>query len=199
MKFSLGPPPTQLSDHELIASDWHRLNMPPLWVLHILSLPAGALVACLILVAWILVIPKIQVDFAPASQVISVMAAAFVAGLFVRLLSHPGWGFTSKSSVGFWPSKFTFYTAYSDKLPKRNHVLQYSITFIVLSILPLLISAVLNFYSGWLVFVSCMIAFIFALDVFIALFIAMKVPAHAVLSGRGFETYWRLRRSDEQF
>lgn len=198
MKFLLGPPPDQLSDHDLATSGWHRLNIPPLWALHILSLPAGALVASLILVAWVLVMPKIQVVFSPAYQVILVVLATLAAGIPVRLLSHPGWGFTSKSWVGLWPSRVAFYTAYSDELPKRNHVLQYSITFIVLSVLPLVVSVVFKFYSGWLVFVSCLSAFVFAVDVFIALFIAMRVPAHSVLSGRGFEAYWRRCRSNEQ-
>jgi hypothetical protein len=198
MKFLLGPPPDQLSEHEVTSGAWHRLKLPPLWALHILGLPAGALVACLTLVAWVLVMPQIHVDFAPAYQIISVMAATLFSGLFVRLLSHPGWGFTSQSWVGFWPSKYTLYTAYSDEMPKRNLVLQYSIVVTVLSVLPLLVSAVFNFYSGWLIFVSCLTAFVFGIDIFIALFVAMKVPNRSMLAGKRFETYWRPRRSSEQ-
>ena len=190
----LGPPPNSLSDAELHSGEWHRLKHPPLWAMHLLSLPVGALLAFVVLVAWIRLTPRFELSFAPTYQIAAAFLVVMLAGLWLQVLPHPGMGMKSSSILGFWPSRLTPYTAYSAKLPKRRVIASLLLPLVVLAILPPLAASSMRFSSGWLVFGSCLAAATFGMHGVLAILLAYEVPQGGMVAGRGFQAYWQSAR-----
>jgi len=190
MLFRLGPPPDSLSDSEFATGEWRRVPRPPLWVVHVLSLPIGALMALLVLVAWVFLTPRFEVAFEPGYKVALVFSSVVLLGMILQISTYPGMGLSNQSVLGLWPSRLTPYTAHSSKLTKRQFVATSMLPFMVLSILPLLLAAALRTSSGWLIFGSCLAAGIYGTNVVLAL-PALRLPAHCVIAGRGFQPFWR--------
>jgi Putative zincin peptidase len=190
MLFRLGAPPNSLSDAELDSGEWNRLRQPPLWIMHLLAVPVGLVLAFVVLVAWIVLTPRFELSFAPPYQIVAAFLVVMLAGMCLQLLAHPGMGLKSNSVVGVWPSRLAPYTAYSAKLTKRRHIASLLLPLIVLAFMPPVIASTMGLNRGWLVFGSCLSAAIFGLNGFFAMWAAYQVPKGSIIAGRGFEAYW---------
>lgn len=191
MLFRLGAPPNSLSDAEVDSGEWNCLRYPPLWAMHLLSVPVGALLAFVVLVMWIRFTPRFELSFAPAYQLATAFLIVLVAGMCLQLLAHPGLGLGNSSVVGVWLSRLTPYTAYLAKLTKRRHIASLLLPLIGLAFVPPLIAASMGLNEGWLVFGSCLSAAIFGLNGFLAIWVAYRVPKGSIIAGRGFQAYWQ--------
>ena len=190
MLFRLGPPPDSLTDSEFATGEWRRVPRPPLWAVHVLSLPAGALMALLVLVAWILLTPPFDLVFESSDKVTVAIASVILLGLVLQISTYPRMGLSKQSVFGLWPSRLTLYTAHTSQLTKRQSIATLLLPFMVLSILPLLFVIVFRTSSGWLIFGSCLAAGVHGINVFLALPV-LRLPSKCVIAGRGFEPYWR--------
>lgn len=190
MLFRFGPPPDSLTDAELATGEWRSVPRPPLWVVHLLSLPVGALMALLVFVAWALLTPRFDIAFESGYKVTVAIALIYFLGMVLQISTYPEMGLSNKSVLGLWPSRLTPYTAYASKLSKRQFIATSVLPFVMLSILPLLFAAVLRTSSGWLIFGSCLAAGIYGTNVVLAL-PALRLPANCIIAGRGFQPYWR--------
>ncbi|HCX82790.1 MAG TPA: hypothetical protein DHV01_14480 [Rhodoferax sp.] len=190
MHLRLGPPPDSLSDSELATAEWRRVPRPPLWAVHVLSLPAGALMALLVFVAWTLLTPPFDLVFESGDKVTVAIASVILLGLVLQISTYPRMGLSEESVFGLWPSRLTLYTAHASQLTKRQCIATLLLPFIVLSILPILFVAVFRTSSGWLIFGSCLAAGVYGINVFLALPV-LRLPEKCVIASRGFEPYWR--------
>ena len=193
MLFRLGPPPNSLSDAELASGEWRRLPRPPLWAIHLLSLPIGAVLALIVFVGWARFAPRFNISFEPGYQVAAAFLVVVTAGVLLQIVTHPGMGFTENSVLGLWPSRLTPYTAHLSKATKYRQVAASVLPFLVLALLPLALASVTRISSGWLVFGSCLSAAIFGVNVILVVPV-LRLPRGSVLAGRGFEAYWKLAR-----
>ena len=193
MLFRLGSPPNSLSDAELASGQWKKLPWPPVWALHLLSLPISVAAGLLVFVAWARFTPRINVSFAPGYQVAAMFFIIIVLGMFLQLSTHPRMGFTKNSVVGVWPSRLMPYTAQPFKMTKARLVTSLLLPFVVLALLPLVIASIARTSSGWLVFGSCLSAGLFGLNIVLST-LALRIPNGSLVAGRGFQPYWRLAR-----
>jgi hypothetical protein len=190
MRLVLGPPPNTISESEVVEGKWRRLAQPPLWALHLISLPLGIAVGLVMLSAWVAFTPRFTVGDGPLSPVVPITLLVLLAGPLFQLTAHPHLGFSAKSLLGLWPSRVTIYTSYSGKLAKSRYVLQLVLPFLLLSVVPLVAVVIIQVQSGWLVFVSCSAALVYGTNGVLALAAAIQLPAGSVVAGRGFATYW---------
>lgn len=196
MKLLLGPPPNSLSDLQLISGNWKGVAHMPMWALQMVTPIVGGAFAFALFVAWAILSPKFAIEFAPSHQVIGAAIAVLLSGLVIQLGAHPSLGLSANSVVGFWPSRLTFYTAYINGMSKRRCLLQLVLPFLVMSVTPLAVAAPLGITSGWLVFASCGAAFIFGVNVLVALWIAFLVPSGSIMRSQGFQSYWSVSGPD---
>jgi hypothetical protein len=190
MKLLLGPPPNSLSDVQLTSGNWKRVAHIPMWALQVVAPIVGGGFAFALFAAWAILSPGFAISFAPSHQVIGATVAVILSGLVIQLGAHPSMGVSASSVVGFWPSRVTFYTAYTDVISRRRCLLQMASPFLVMSVVPLAAATSLGVTSGWLVFASCAAGFIFGVNVLVALWITFQVPAGSLMRGRGFQHYW---------
>lgn len=192
VRFRLGPPPNSLSDAELDSGQWQRVPFPPLWAIRLLAIPVGALTAFLLLLAWARFTPHFEVSFAPFPKILVALILIGVVGIAIQVSASPGLGLTENSIVGFWPSRMLPYTSYLLKQKASHFVAALSLPFVALAFLPLLVFSALHVSSGWVIFVSCFSAASFGLNVFLAVWLVIRLPNGSFIAGRGFQPYWRL-------
>ena len=196
MKLLLGPPPNSLSDTQLTSGNWKPVTRLPMWAFQVMAPIAGGAIAFALFAAWAILTPRFTISFAPSHQVIGAGFAVLLSGLAIQLAVHPSMGVSANSVVGFWPSRVTFYTAYLNGMSKRRCLLHMVSPLLVMCVVPLTVAAALRFTSGWLIFVSCLAAFIFGVNVLVAVRTMCQVPSGATMRGRGFQSYWSVNGSE---
>jgi len=83
---------------------------------------------------------------------------AFVCGVAHELshaLVHPKAGLSPHSILGFWPSRVSFYANYDGEMSRNRLIAILLMPLLTISIVPLLVSAVIQVSSGWVAFFFC--------------------------------------------
>jgi hypothetical protein len=191
MQFRFGPPPNSLSDSDLISGKWKALRELPFWLFQLCALLAGALGSVAVLIFWIQFGPAFTPDFGATWQIIVAMLAVLCTGMALQVAAHPGYGFTRKSTMGIWPSRFTPYTYFNGIVSKRRYIFSLLLPVTVSVVLPFFAAMLSSRFSGWLTFISCCGAFSFGIGPFLALSAAVQLPANARVAGRGLKIFWR--------
>jgi hypothetical protein len=194
MRFHFGAVPTS-PDFAPDAS-WKPVREPRPWLIQFIALPIGIVTAALMAVLWLTITPLRLATFTltPVSFLISAIGIVVVHEL-AHAVVHPAAGCSPQSVIGFWPKCGAFYAHYDGEL-RRNRFLAIALMpWFVVTILPLLVSAVLHATSAWLAFVSSFNALIACGDLFAAGVVLFQIPANAMLRNQGWRTYWREHES----
>ena len=99
-------------------------------------------------------------------------------------------GLSPHSIVGFWPS-VGFYANYDGELSRNRLVAILFTPLFIISIVPLLVSAVIQVSSGWAAFVSAFNAFLACADMLEAGLVLFQIPANRIVRYQSWRIYWK--------
>ncbi len=127
--------------------------------------------------------------------VLMTMATFLVALIFVHelinVLACPGFGLTSATVLGVWPSRMLAYGNHSGPVSFSRFILVGLAPFLVLSVFPFLAAFMGGFHWQFLALVSIVNALVCGGDAAICLMIAYQIPFNATLRNKGWDTWWR--------
>jgi hypothetical protein len=118
------------------------------------------------------------------------IAGLVIAHELIHALVHPMAGRSPRSILGFWTS-LGFYAHYDGEMSRNRLVACLLMPLLVLSIVPLLVSAVTQVSSAWVAFVSAFNAFCACVDLLLAGSVLIQIPATAIVRFKSWRIYWR--------
>lgn len=189
MRFHLGAIPS--SPDFVPDAPWRRLHESSLGLQNLVALPIGVAAAAIVGGLWFLLTPLRDVAHAMSLPALLLsLAGTVVVHEFLHALVHPMAGRSPQSVVGFGHG-VGFYGHYCGDM-SRNRFLAILLTpLVVISIVPLLVSAAAQVSSGWVAFVSVFNAFGACADMLLAGLVLFRVPARGIVRQQGWRTYWR--------
>ncbi len=191
MRFHLGAIPS--SPDFVPDAPWRSLREPSPWLENLLALPIGVGAAVVVAVLWFLLTPLPHVT--PAMSLPAFLlsfAGLVVVHELIHVLVHPMAGRSPHSVVGFWPS-VGFYATYDGELSRNRLVAILLMPLLIISFVPLLVSAVTQVSSGWAAFVSAFNALCACADILEAGLVLFQIPAIGIVRYRSLRIYWRER------
>lgn len=189
MRFHLGAIPS--SPDFVPDPPWRSLHQPSPWIQNLLALPIGVIAAVVVVVLWFLVTPLR--DITPAMSLPAFLLS--FAGLVVvhevlHALVHPMAGRSLHSILVFWPS-VGFYAHYDGELSRNRLVAILLVPLLIISIVPLLVSAVTQISFGWVAFISAFNALCACADMLEAGFVLSQIPSAAIVRYKSWRLFWR--------
>jgi len=191
MRFHLGPVPS--SPDFVPDTSWRSLRAPPPWLGNLLALPVGVVAAVAVAALWLLITPLR--DITPAlslSAFLLSFAGIVVVHELIHALVHPMAGRSPHSILGFWPS-VGFYANYDGELSRNRLVAILLMPLLIVSIIPLLVSAVTGVSSGWAAYISAFNAFLACADMLDAGLVLFQIPANRIVRYQSWRIYWKER------
>jgi hypothetical protein len=117
-------------------------------------------------------------------------AGMVVVHELIHALVHPMAGRSPHSILGFGPS-VGFYAHYDGELSRNRLVAILLMPLLIISIVPLLVSAVTQVSSGWAAVVSTFNAFCACADMLEAGLVLFQIPATAIVRYKGWRMFWK--------
>ncbi|MGO8931616.1 MAG: DUF3267 domain-containing protein [Limisphaerales bacterium] len=190
MRFHIGAIPS--SPDFVPDAPWRLLRQPPFpRMQNLLALPIGVAAAVTVAALWFLVTPLR--DIKPAMSLptfLLLFAGLVVVHELIHALVHPMAGFSPRATLGFW-SSLGFYAHYDGEMSRNRLVASMLMPLLIISIVPLLVSAVTQVSSGWVAFISAFNAFCASVDIMLTGSVLLQIPATAIVRFKSWRIYWR--------
>ncbi|HEY3267825.1 MAG TPA: DUF3267 domain-containing protein, partial [Armatimonadota bacterium] len=132
-------------------------------------------------------------DITPAKSLpayLLAFAGLVVVHELIHALVHPMAGRSPHSVLVFWP-RHGFYAHYDGEMSRNRLVAILLMPLLILSIVPLLVSAVTQVSSGWIALVSAFNALCSCADMLLAGLVLSQIPATAIVRFRSWRVLWR--------
>jgi hypothetical protein len=175
-------------------ASWRLLRQAPSPMLeNLLALPIGVVAAVIVAALWFLVTPLRDITptmSLPASLL--TFAGFVVVHELIHALVHPMAGLSRHSILGFW-AWLGFYAHYDGEMSRNRLVACLLMPLLIISLVPLLVSAVTQASSGWVAFVSALNALGACVDMLLAGSVLFQIPATAIVRFKSWRIYWRER------
>lgn len=158
---------------------------------NLLAVPIGVVAAAVVAVLWFLVTPLS--DITPAMSLPTFLlsfAGLVVVHELIHALVHPMAGLSRHSILGFGPS-VGFYANYDGEMSRNRLVAIVLMPLLIISIVPLLVSAVAQVSSGWVALVSAFNALCACSDMLLAGLLLSQIPATAIVRFKSWRIFWR--------
>ena len=190
MRFHLGAIPS--SPDFVPDASWRPLRQAPApWIENLIALPIGVVAAAIVAGLWFVLTPLS--DIAPRMSVpayLLLFAGFVVVHEGIHALIHPMAGLSPRSTLGFWPA-LGFYAAYNGEMSRNRLVTCLLMPLLIISVVPLLVSAVTQVSSGWVAFVSAFNALGACADLLLAGSVLFQIPATGIVRFKSWRIYWR--------
>ena len=190
MRFQLGAIPS--SPDFVPDASWRSLRQASApWRENLLALPIGVVAAVTVAALWFLVTPLR--DITPAMSLptfLLLFAGLVVVHEGIHALAHPMVGLSPRSILGFWGS-LGFYAHYDGEMSRNRLAACLLMPLLIISIVPLLVSAVTQVSSGWVAFVSALNALCACVDMLLAGSVFFRIPATAIVRFKSWRIFWR--------
>lgn len=188
------------------AEGWFGIHEPGPLAIQLLALPVafGILLFCSALLY--LVFPRELLMTRPTTISIPLWPLLAIVVLLVpvheclHVLAHPHWGASSNSVIGLWVSRGVLYAHYEGPMSRNRFLLVGAAPFLVLSLLPIGMIALLR-YMSWAPAVMSALAWLSTLSILggiaasgdlLALgLVAFQIPRTAIVRNKGWKTYWK--------
>lgn len=190
MRFHYGAIPS--SPDFVPDAPWRSLRQPPSpMVENLLAAPIGVIAAAIVASLWFLMTPlqDITPDMSVAAYA-PLIAGFVVVHELIHALVHPMAGLSSHSILGFWAA-LGFYAHYDGEMSRNRLVACLLMPLLIISIVPLLVSAVTQVAIGWVAFVSALNALAACVDLLLAGSLLIQVPANATVRFKCWRIFWR--------
>ena len=190
MRFQFGAIPS--SPDFVPDASWRSLRQPSsIWMEHLLALPIGVVAGVTVAALWFLVTPLRDITPAISLPAFLLLFAGFgVAHELSHALAHPMAGLSPHSILGFWPS-VGFYANYDGEMSRNRLVAILLMPLLTISIVPLLVSAVIQLSSGWVAFFSAFNFLCGCGDMLLAGLVLFQIPATAIVRFKSWRIFWR--------
>ena len=171
---------------------WRALRQPSApWIENLLALPIGVAAAVIVAALWYLVTPLRDITPAMSLPTFLLLSAGLViVHELIHALVHPRSGLSPHSILGFWAS-LGFYAHYDGEMSRNRLVACLLMPLLIISIVPLLVSAVAQVSSDWVAFVSAFNALCACVDLLLAGSILIQIPGTAMVRFKSWRIYWR--------
>jgi hypothetical protein len=190
MRFHLGAIPD--SPDFVPDAPWRALRQAPSPMLeNLLAQPIGIAAAVTVAALWFLVTPLR--DITPAMSLLDFLllfAGLVVVHELIHALVHPMAGLSPHSILGFWAS-LGFYAHYDGKMSRNRLAAILLMPLLIISIVPLLVSAVTQISSGWIAFVSAFNALCACVDILLAGSVLVQIPSTAIVRFKSWRIFWK--------
>jgi hypothetical protein len=189
MRFHLGAIPS--SPDFVPHAPWKPLRQPRApWIENLLSVPIGVVAAGIVAGLWFLLTPLRDLTPAMSLPAYLLLFAGFVVvHELIHALVHPMAGFSPRSTLGFWGA-LGFYAHYDGEM-SRNRLVACVLMPLLISIVPLIVSAITQVAVGWLAFISVLNALCACSDLLLAGSILIQIPATAIVRFKSWRIFWR--------
>lgn len=136
--------------------------------------------------------------FPTPAQLLLALPLLLVAHELLHALCHPGWGLSSRTTLGVWPARGFFYAHYAGTLTRERLVVVALAPLLALSAAPLATWALFHAQLSpatasdlliWAVVHSALCGG----DLLSVAFLAAFIPAGALIQSKGDRAYWRPR------
>jgi hypothetical protein len=105
-------------------------------------------------------------------------------------LPLPGGGRSPATTFGVWPARFMFYVHHDGVVPRNRWLLSLVAPFVVLSVGPVVLGALLHQGHWVLLAVAGLNALLGGTDLLVALIVVAQVPSAAVVRPRDEQLWW---------
>jgi len=190
MRFHLGAIPC--SPDFVPDSLWRSLRQPSPWLEKLLWPAIGAVAAATVAATWFLVTPlrNVKLSMSLPASLLSV-AGAIVVHELIHVLAHPRAVRSPNSIVGVGGPSTGVYAHYDGEMTRNRFVAILLMPVLVISMIPLLVSAVTQVSFAWVALASTFNAFGACADMLLAGLVLFQIPATAIIRQQGLRTYWR--------
>jgi hypothetical protein len=203
MRFHLGAVPEDPNFHPE-AEGWSTIREPGPWAIQFIAMPVSFVLAFLSFGLLYLVFPRELLFSQPLT--FSILCGPTWIGVFILLIPvheflhavcHPGWGFSSYSVIGVWPSKVLVYAHYEGMMSRNRFLLTLAMPYIVLGLIPIPIIAVsqtlgLTSLAAVALAYLSLIGSVFACGDAVGFgVVSLQIPSSAVVRNKGWKTYWK--------
>jgi hypothetical protein len=196
MRFIFGAMP-QDPEFDPKNQGWTSLREPGPGKIQLIAIVIAVLVALLLqLLFWLAganISPLQNIRNAPIG--LGIMLGIIPIHELLHLLCFPCFGLNKKSIIGFWPRMFGPYVYYNGALSRNRVMLISACPFIVLSIIPLLVSICTADIHVVIVAVSYLNGLSCGVDLLNILLLVKQVPSDALVRAKGYHSYWRKQHS----
>ena len=191
MRFHVGPPPEN-PEFDPAAGGWIKLKEPTPWLMQLAAVPIALIVGAMLVLA-VRQLGELK-DISLGSLLI-ILVLMFPVHELIHALLHPGNGCSHDTVLGVWPKKIIFYAHYDSAWSRsRFHAVLLG-PFLVLSVVPLSVEAVLRTNLTWIAWLSILNGMASCGDIF-ACFLLFQVPRTAMLRNQGYYTWWQPTQMD---
>jgi hypothetical protein len=158
VRFHVGAPPPRLDFHPT-ETGWTALRKPRPPLFNLIAIPFSLLGVALASVSWgrvfrgrIAAAPAVfgcsAAWLGPLAVLLCAIPLLIVAHELIHALGYPRLGFSDRTILGIWSSRFLFFAAYRGGMGRNRWLLVYLLPFLVLSIVPAVISRGTGLYSA---------------------------------------------------
>lgn len=171
---------------------WQALREPSPIVAQFVAFPIGCVVVIVLGILWVVLTPsQILPENMSIGSFIASVAGITVVHELLHAAAHPGQGRSDSSVLGIWPKMMVFYAHYDGELSRNRFVVILITPFLVISVVPLMLSAVTQVGSAWAAYVSLLNAFLTCVDIFGTIVLWWQVPVASTLRNQQWYTYWK--------
>jgi len=194
MRFHYGALPS--SPDFVPDASWRSLRQAPS-PMHesLLALPIGVVAAAMVAALWFLLTPVGDARHTvPLPSFLLSLAGLVVVHEFLHALVHPMAGLSPRSILVHWPWN-GFYAHYDGEMSRNRMVACLLMPFVIISIVPLLVSAAAQVSAGWVASLSALNALGACVDLMLAGSVLFQVPATAIVRFKSWRMFWRERNT----
>ena len=196
MRLHYGPVP-ETADFHPIQEGWHGIREPGPVLIQFLAIPVAFLSMGVMIAALIYGRPGLAFSMNLDWTSLVLLVLLFPVHELLHAAGFPRLGFTPESVIGVWPSRLLFYAFHSGPLAKNRYLWVFAIPFLVLSVLPVAILALVRplpfsqVAISNLVFIAVINAAAASGDVLGFFLVLLQVPGGAKVRNQGWKTYWQ--------
>jgi hypothetical protein len=196
MRLHYGPVP-ETADFHPSEDGWHSILEPGPVLIQFLALPVAFLCVGVLVTVMVAARPGLPLFMNLNWTILVLMLLLFPVHELLHVVGFPRLGFTPESVIGVWPSRLLFYAFHSGPLAKNTYLWVFAIPFLVISVLPVAIVALvrpLPFSQpamSNLAFIAVVNAAASAGDVIGFFLVLLQVPRGAKVRNQGWRTFWK--------
>jgi hypothetical protein len=190
MQFHLGAVPD--SPEFVLDDSWKPCREPNPILMQFLAVPLGIAMCAVVAALWFYLTPVADAPFTSPILLLGALPVIIPLHELIHALAHPHFGRSNCSVLGLWPSHLLFYAHYSGELSRNRFITILAMPLVVISGVPLLVSALLGRASIVLAAVSVLNTLTACGDVLGICLLILQVPRGAIVRNRGWKTYWRI-------
>jgi hypothetical protein len=196
MRFHVGAVPE--SEDFVPDESWKPLSGPGPVLMQCYALPLGIIASAVLVLLWIHWTPVTKAPVVSPILLGAVMLATFPVHELIHIATYPGAGKSPKTMLAVWPSRMLIYAYYDGELSRNRLIAVFGMPFLLMSIVPLLVSALIGHASVTIAFASVFNALAACVDILGICLLLIQVPRAAIIRNHGWRTYWTLSYDEKR-